>query len=225
MDLQTQTAREIMVPRIKIQALPRTATRSELIRLLQDSGRTRIPIFEESIDEIIGVISAFDVLRDSEPGSESIEHLIQQVMHVPDTIHLDDLLKEMRAKKQTIAILTDEYGGTDGLICIEDILEEIFGEIHDEFDEAVQHIRKVGKNAFVIDARLALEDAAEAMKLPIKDDEVDTVGGWILHITNRIPKPGEVFELDKYKITVLAGDLTHISKIRLEVMPTDKGNG
>jgi len=216
-DLQTQTAREIMVPRIKIQALPSTAERAELIRLLQESGRTRIPIYEESVDHIIGVINAYDVLRDC--GTEdSITPLIKPVMHVPDTMHLADLMKEMRAKKQTIAILTDEYGGTDGLICIEDILEEIFGEIHDEFDEAVQQIRKVGKNAFVVNARVPLEEAAEAMNFPVKDDEVDTVGGWIMHMTSRIPKVGEVIEIGRYKITILGGDATHLSKVRIEML-------
>jgi CBS domain containing-hemolysin-like protein len=140
------------------------------------------------------------------------------MMHVPDTMKLDDALREMREKKEHMAIVTDEYGGTDGLITIEDIMEEIFGEIHDEYDKEETPIRKVGPRAFVIDARAPLDDVAEAIDVALDDNQVETVGGWVMHSIGRIPESGEVLQYDRFKITVLAGGVNFISRIRLEVL-------
>jgi putative hemolysin len=218
-DLHTRQANEIMVPRIDIEAAPESITRTELIALFTESGRTRVPIFRDTIDEVIGVVNAFDVLTDNSPGDESIRRFVRGVLHLPDSIKLDDALKAMRAEKQPMAILIDEYGGTDGLISIEDILEEIFGEIHDEYDKLERPIRKVGKDAYVVDARASLSDFAERTKVPVSDDEVETVGGWLMHITRRIPAKGEVIEQGRFKITVLEGGDSFVSSMRVEVLP------
>jgi len=220
-DLQQQQANEVMVPRIDMKALPRTATRGELVQMLADTGLTRIPIYGETIDEIIGVVSAFDVLTDATPEDETLDRFIREVMHVPDSMKLDDLLKAMRGAGEHIAIVTDEYGGTDGLVTIEDILEEILGDIQDEFDKTGMSIRKVGPDAYVIDARMGLEDAARAMGLEIQDDEVETVGGWVMHAVGRIPAKGEVIAFDRFRVTVLEGAPHHLSSIRLEVLPRE----
>ncbi|MBP8130868.1 MAG: HlyC/CorC family transporter [Candidatus Hydrogenedentes bacterium] len=223
-DLQQQQANEVMVPRIDMKALPRTAARRELVQLFADTGLTRIPVYGNSIDEIVGVVSAFDVLTDATPENESIDRFVRSVMHVPDSMKLDDLLKAMRRAGQHIAIVTDEYGGTDGLIAIEDILEEVLGDIQDEFDKVGMSIRKVGPDAYVIDARMELEAAARAMELDVRDEEVETVAGWIMHAVGRIPAKGEVLEFDRYRVTVLEGAAHHISSIRLEVLPREGSN-
>lgn len=217
-DLQQQQANEVMVPRIDMKALPRTATRRDLIQVFAGTGLTRVPVYGDSIDEIVGIVSAFDVLTDATPEDETIDRFIRPVMHVPDSMKLDDLLKAMRRAGQHIAIVTDEYGGTDGLITIEDILEEILGDIQDEFDKVGMSIRKVGPDAYVIDARMELEAAARAMEIEVHDEEVETVGGWIMHAVGRIPAKGEVLEFDRYRVTVLEGAPHHISSIRLEVL-------
>ncbi|QRN81557.1 MAG: HlyC/CorC family transporter [Nocardiopsis sp. BM-2018] len=217
MDLQSRQANEIMVPRIRIQALPETATRGELLSMFEETGRTRIPIYRGTIDEIIGVVNAFDVLMDPEPGTEDITRFIREILHVPDTLKLDDLLKAMRDARQPMAVVTDEYGGTDGIVAMEDVLEEIFGEIQDEYDKEERPIRKVGPHAYVIDARMSLDDAAAFMNIAIVDEEVDTVGGWVMHAVGRIPAKGEVIDFETYRVTVLNGGPNHLSSVRLEI--------
>jgi len=220
-DLQTTTAREIMVPRIAIQALPETATRAELTRTFEETGRTRIPIYSESLDKIIGVVNAYSLLTDPHPQCEDAGRFVEDVMHVPDSMKIRDLFRAMRDAKQHIVIVTDEYGGTDGLVTMEDILEEIFGEIQDEYDHEESRIHKLGPGAYVVDARMPLEEVSEAMGAGITDDEVETVGGWLMHLAGRIPAQGEVVEHGRFRITVLAGGPNYVSRIRLELRPEE----
>lgn len=219
MDLQTRLAKEVMVPRIDIQALPHTATRKELVAMLKESGYTRIPIYRASIDEIIGVVNAFDVLKDHTPENPDITRFVKNIIHVHDTMKLDDVLKVMRDKRQAMAIVADEYGGTYGLITLEDILEEIFGEIHDEHDQEEPPIRQVGPHDYLVNARTSLEDVSETLGIPIVDEEVETVGGWVMHVTGRVPQKGEVVVHGRFRITILDGRPNFVSNIRLEVRP------
>jgi len=222
-DLQTTTAKEIMAPRIAIEALPDTATRAELVELFVESGRTRIPIYHDTVDEIIGVVNAYSVLVDEEPEREDVRRFIRDIMHVPDTIKVVDLFRVMKDAKQHIAIVTDEYGGTDGLITMEDILEEIFGEIQDEYDHEESRIHKLGPDAYVVDARMPLEEISEALGVTIRDEEVETVGGWLMHIAGHIPAQGQVIQHERFRMTVLVGGPNYISRIRLELLPEEKG--
>ena len=215
-DLQSRLAKEVMVPRINIVALPETASRSELIAKLIESGYTRLPVYRESIDTIIGVVNAFDVLRAREPF-EGLDGLIRDILHVPDTMKLDDLLDTMREQGCPIAVVTDEYGGTDGIITQEDVLEEIFGEFHDEYDKDEMPIREVSPGAFVVDAHMELAAAAETMGVALTDEEVETVGGWVMHLVGRIPATGEVIRHGAYKITILEGRANSLSRLRIEI--------
>lgn len=218
LDLQSTQAKEIMVPRINIQALSENAGREKLIRLFTESGRTRIPIFRESIDRIIGVVNVYDVLQDDEPENDTIARFVKEVIHVPDSISVGDLLQQLKSSHQHFAIVTDEYGGTDGLITLEDTLEEIFGEIHDEHDQAFDMIRRVGPRAYVIDARSPLEDVSERIGVPLEDDEVETIGGWVMRAAGRIPDQGEKLKHAGFRITILEGGANQINKIRLDVL-------
>jgi len=218
MNLQTQSAKEVMVPRIDIQALSETATRTALVGLLKESGYTRLPVYRESIDEVVGVINAFDLLRDATPGNEDIQRFIRPILHVYDTMKLDDLLQTMRQEKQFMAVVTDEYGGTDGLVSLEDILEEIFGDIQDEYDEEESPIRQMGKNDFIVNARTPLEEAADFMGLAIRDEDVETIGGWLMHAAGRIPQKGEVLRVNGFRVTVLDGTRNAVFRIRIEIL-------
>jgi len=222
-DLQTTTAKEIMVPRIAIQALPETATRSELVQLFEESGRTRIPIYRDTIDTIIGVVNAYSILNDTEPAREDITRFVKEVVYVPDTINAGELFRTMKDSKQYLAIVTDEYGGTDGLITLEDILEEIFGEIQDEHDREESPIRKLGPNAYAVDARMPIEEVSDVLGMPIEDEDVETIGGWLTHIAGRIPAPGQIVEHGRFRMTVLDAKASHIIRIRLEVLPENTG--
>ncbi len=217
-DLQTQCANRVMVPRIHIQALPSTATTQELKALFIESGRTRLPIYEENIDRIVGTVNVFDVIKDADPAQGDISRYIKPVLHVPDSMKLDDVLKALRDARQSMAIVTDEYGGTDGLITVEDILEEIFGEIHDEYDVMTTQIQKVGPRAYVVNADTALEDLARVTGVDIEDEDVETVGGWVSHLAGHIPAKGEVVHHENFRITVLDGQPSHVASIRLEII-------
>lgn len=223
MDLQSRQVREIMVPRINIVALPDSTSRAELVAKLVESGYTRVPVYRDSIDNVIGVINAFDVLRAKQPG-DSIESFVREVLHVPDTMKLDDLLEKMRESGQPIAVVTDEYGGTDGLITQEDVLEEIFGEFHDEYDKAETRIREISPGAFVIDAQLELAVAAEKMGTEIDDAEVETVGGWVTHFAGRIPVIGEVINHPPFRITILEGKANRITRVRVDYRPAGRAD-
>jgi len=118
-----------------------------------------------------------------------------------------------------MAIVVDEYGGTDGLVAIEDILEEIFGEIHDEYDKAETPIHQVGSNAWVVDARTGLDDVSEALGVALTDEEVETIGGWLMHLTGRIPEQGEVIAEGSFRVTVLSATANAVSTLRIEVEP------
>lgn len=220
-DLRSTQAKEIMVPRIHIHALPDTTTRDELIALFEKTGLTRIPIYHDTVDTIVGAVNAYDVILDDEPQHQDIERFVRDVIHVPDTLKVDDLFRALKAAKQHLAIVTDEYGGTDGLVTIEDILEEIFGEIHDEYDPEERPIQKVGPNAYAADALMTLDEVSEAIGVDILDDEVETLGGWLAHVAGHIPAPGQVIAHGRFQMTVLDGSARHVAKIRIEVLPEE----
>ena len=217
-DLHQTQAKAIMTPRIDIKALPDTATREELLHMFEKSGYTRIPIYHETIDQIVGIIEAHDVLLDETPNDPDIGRFIREALHVPDTMRVSDLFEKFKQEKRHIAIVTDEYGGTDGLVTIEDILEEIFGEIHDEHDHEEKNIQQVGPDAYVIDARMALDEMMEMIGLAIDEDQVETVGGWVMRLAGRIPAQGEVITTELFRITVLDGGSNRVNKIRLELL-------
>lgn len=221
-DLQTQRVQEIMVPRIQIQALPETASRHELTELFIESGRTRLPIYSETIDQIIGVVNVYDVIKDPHPELPDIKRFIKPVLHIPDSMKLHDALKALRKAHQSLAIVTDEHGGTDGVITVEDILEEIFGEIHDEYDIATTQIRKIAPDAYVIDAQTPLHELGRLLDMDMTEYDVETVGGWVNYISGNIPQPGEIIVSGNIKITVLEGMPTHVVSIRLDrLVPRD----
>ncbi|HEO71972.1 MAG TPA: HlyC/CorC family transporter, partial [Candidatus Hydrogenedentes bacterium] len=218
-DLQTTPAKEIMVPRIHIQAIPDTATRTELAALFEKSGLTRIPVYHETIDRIIGIINAYDLILDDQPEEQNITRLMRDAIHVPDTLKVDDLFKMLKDAKQHVAIVTDEYGGTDGLVTLEDILEEIFGEIQDEYDREEKHIHRIGPHAYVIDALTPVDEVAETLDERMPEYEVETIGGWLTHVAGRIPTQGEVVTEGRFRMTVLDGSPRHVARLRLEVLP------
>jgi CBS domain containing-hemolysin-like protein len=223
MDLAAIQAKEIMVPRIDIQAIPLASTRNELVEAFDSTGRTRIPVFKESIDNIVGIVIAHDVLIDPNPEDQTIDRFIKEVRHVPDTNPVGELLQQMKSTRQHMAVVINEYGGTDGIITMEDILEEIFGDIQDEHDLEPRQILQVAPNAYVVDARAALEDFAEVLNIDLGEPEAETVGGWVMHIAQRIPRQGERVQHGSLKITILEGARNQLLKVRVDVSP-DRGD-
>ncbi len=216
-DLQQKVAKEIMVPRIDICAVPSTATRDEVIRIFLENRYTRIPVYEENIDHVIGIIKAFDLIKDKDRDNQDINRFIRPVLFISDSSPLDEILKQMRREHQAMAIVVDEYGGTAGLITNEDILEEIFGEIRDEHDQEELTIRKMGPNDYIVQARTSLEEFCEVTGINLMDEEVETIGGWLLKKVQRIPQKGEVLIAEPFRVTILDGKPNCVTLIRIEL--------
>ncbi|OPX41626.1 MAG: hypothetical protein B1H13_01010, partial [Desulfobacteraceae bacterium 4484_190.3] len=193
LDLKETKAHSIMVPRIEISSAPVDASLGEIIRLVANCGHTRIPIHKENIDQIVGILHAKDLLKLWGEDSHSIipSHILREPYFVPENKPLNDLLKELKEKKNHLAVVTDEYGGTAGIVTIEDILEEIVGEIQDEHDNDLPLITKLDEDRFLVDARLEANRFEEAFGIKLPEGDFESVGGFIIHMLGRIPEGGE----------------------------------
>ena len=215
-DLQVQ---DTMIPRTDIDCVPDDMPLQEVARIIVRSGHSRIPVYKDTRDNIVGILHAKDVLSslleqgDDEP---SVSTVMREPFFVPETKSIRTLLQEFRARKQHIAIALDEYGGTSGLITIEDVLEEIVGDIEDEHDAPRQEdIRPLGENVYELTGRALLEDL-EDLGVDLDSDEVDTIGGYLSMEAGHVPGPGERFTLRGWTFTVLEADRKLIIRLRME---------
>lgn len=217
LDLKDTTASSIMIPRTHIISASIDSTLGEIIQLVTECGHTRIPIFEDNIDKIIGLLHAKDLLKlfGQEPGSKIPKNILRKPYFVPGNQAINKLLKDLKARKTHIAIVTDEYGGTAGIITIEDILEEIVGEIMDEHDHDPPLLTVVDENTVIVDARLEVKKIEEYFDLEFPEGEYESVGGFIIHILGRIPKSGEKVLHMNLEITTESADDRKINKIRV----------
>ena len=218
-ELGDQRIHEVMVPRIAMVTLRATASMDEAIDTVIDGGHSRIPVYEETIDEIIGILYAKDLLpflKESATERPSLRSILRTPVFVPESMSVDDLLHEFQRRKIHIAIVLDEYGGTAGLVTIEDLLEEIVGEIQDEYDEEEPLIVKISDDEARIDGRADVDDLAELFdtNLGLEDgDEYDTVGGLIYHRIGGVPKPGDHVVVDGLTLTVESIDGRRVGKV------------
>jgi len=190
--------REVMVPRPDMVALPATATVDDALEAISKHGYSRIPIFEGEIDNIVGVVYAKDLLKrfgNLKPEAK-LGTLGRAPNFVPEQKKVLELLREMQAQRVHIAIVVDEYGGTAGLVSIEDLLEEIVGEIVDEYDRDEQLVETIDENRLRVDARVSIDEVNELLGVSLPDDEWDTVGGMVFGLTGRVPRPGERLRYD-----------------------------
>lgn len=215
-DLQVQ---DIMTPRTDIDCVPLGTRLIDVAQLIVDSGHSRIPVYTDTRDNIVGIIHAKDLLRcivEPEYKNTHVDGLMRDPFFVPETKSIRDLLQEFRTRKLHIAIALDEYGGTSGLITIEDVLEEIVGDIEDEHDTPkAQDIRVLDENRFELTGRALLEDLEE-LGISLSSDEVDTIGGYLSLLAGHVPAAGEVFVLDGWTFTVQEADVKFIRRILLE---------
>jgi putative hemolysin len=218
-ELGGQRIHEVMVPRIAMVTLAASATLEEAIDTVIEQGHSRIPVYEDTIDEVIGILYAKDLLpflKGSVSDRPSIRSILRTPVFVPESMSVDDLLHEFQRRKVHIAIVLDEYGGTAGLVTIEDLLEEIVGEIQDEYDEEEPLIVKISDDEARIDGRADVDDLAELFdtNLGLEDeDEYDTVGGLIYHRIGGVPKPGDQVVVDGLTLTVESTDGRRVGKV------------
>lgn len=217
-----RTAGDIAVPRGDIIAVPEDIGFAELVIALADAEHSRLPVYRESLDTVVGMIHIKDVFRilaSDEAHPDDISGLIRQPLYVPQAMGVLDLLADMRANQTHLAIVLDEYSGTDGLITIEDLVEEIVGEIEDEHDDApTPMLVPLGQGVWDADARAELEDAAELIDpcLAEVDGDVDTLGGLAFVLAGHVPQVGEMVEHESgWRIEVTEGDARRAVRLRL----------
>lgn len=219
-------ADDVAVPRGEIVAVDAKSTWQELLDTLAEHGHSRLPVYRDQLDDVIGMIHIKDVfpfLVGGKTPPEDWTTLMRQPLYVPQTRGALDVLADMRTNRTHLAIVLDEFTGTDGLITIEDLVEEIVGEIEDEHDDAPEiWIADIGEGMWDCDARAELDDVAEQIdpRLAEVEEAVDTLGGLTFVLAERVPKVGEIVEHPSgWKIEVTAGDETHVTRLRLHAPP------
>jgi putative hemolysin len=220
-ELGEQPVREIMIPRIDIVAAPANSTVRDVLDSIVDSGHSRIPIFDGSIDNITGVVYAKDLLKFLRDGPQTapVQPLAREPSYVPETKKVDELLHEMQQRHVHLAVVVDEYGGTAGLITIEDLIEEIVGEIQDEYDVEEALIEEVSDNEALFDARVSIRDVNDTLDLDIEDEDFDTLGGLLYHELGKVPNVGDEVRVDGALVTVLTTTGRRVRKVRVTKVP------
>ncbi len=218
LDLKDMSAYSIMIPRTEISSAPSDATLEQIIKLVTNCGHTRIPIYKANIDEIIGILHAKDLLRflGEDPGTKIPAEILRKPYFISTTQNVSQLLRDLKANKTHIAIVTDEYGGTAGIITIEDILEEIVGDIMDEHDSDQPLLTVLDDGSLLVDARLGIEKLEEHLNLQLPKAEFESVGGFIIHLLGRIPTIDEKVSFEGLEIEIKDADQRRINQILIK---------
>ena len=220
MSLSDSKLHEVMVPRIDIAAIDQEASFDDAVTLVLTEGHSRTPLYKESVDHIVGILYAKDLLRIIAAGGPRprLRDIMRPALFVPESQAVDDLLNELQRRRVHMAIVLDEYGGTAGLVTIEDLLEEIVGEIQDEFDEEEPMKVIVREGEAILDGRADIDEMGELVDpaLELEDDEeYDTVGGFVYHRIGRVPVVGDTVAVDPFKITVIKVIGRRVGKVRV----------
>lgn len=187
-ELSETTVKEVMVPRIDTVFLAAGSGKDELLARIVESGHSRFPVYDGTIDNVVGVLYVKDLLRSLAKGEEiDAAALARKPFFVPESKRIDSLLRELRRRRVHIALAVDEYGGVSGIVCMEDIIEEIVGDIQDEFDDEREDILRIGDGVYLCDARVNLEDLAEGLGLDFPVEDFDTLGGFVFDLFGKIP--------------------------------------
>ena len=216
-EFDDKVASEIMIPRKDVYALDMNMTISQVIEEItsdKDFRYSRIPVYDENIDEIKGIVYIKDIVMSQKNGNVKIKNLIKEPYFVPDTISVNDLFEQLRKKRKQIAIVVDEYGGTAGIVTMEDILEEIVGEIYDEYDLVKKDYEKKDKNTYILSGSMSIYDVEKLFDIKIPEGDYDTISGYIIEILGRIPEENEtplasvetedmMYKVEKVKVKLL----------------------
>lgn len=214
LDFSEVKSREAMIPRTEIVAVDIDTTPKELAKIFTETGLSKILVYNESIDDILGYIHSFELFK----KPEKIEKVLMPVVFVPETMLVKDVLGILSKKRKSLAVVIDEYGGTSGIITVEDIIEELFGEIEDEHDSIALIEEELGENHYKFSARLEVDYLNENYKLNLEESEnYETLGGLIVNHTEEIPEKGETVEIEKFTFTILEVSNTKIELVELKI--------
>lgn len=215
-DLKDTLVREVMVPRTEVTAIESGATIDDLIKLIREEGHTRYPVFKDSIDNIVGVIHVKDILTKWHGQMDvKVSRFVRQPYIVPETKNVEDLLREFKKKRTHIAVVVDEYGGTSGVVTIEDIIEEIVGEIRDEYDLDEINIVPLSDGSIVVDARLDIEELSSYFDIEIPKEKFETVGGLLTFLSGRVPQSGEEVSFENLRFKVESADEKKVHRVKI----------
>jgi CBS domain containing-hemolysin-like protein len=216
LELSETTVKEVMVPRTDTVFLSASASKEELLAGISESEHSRFPVYQDTVDNVIGILHVKDVLKalvNNKPFN--INELVRKPFFVPVSKHIDDLLHELRRKKVHIAVVVDEYGGVSGIVSMEDILEEIIGDIQDEFDHETEDVLPAGEGIWLCDARVNLEFLAEETGLELPFDDFDTLGGFVFDLFGKIPVNNEKIVFKDYSFIIQEMDGHKINTIKI----------
>lgn len=213
-DLGETAVREVMVPLVDVAALPETASGADAVRLIQERGFSRIPVFTDRVFNIVGVVTAMDLLRRGGPAQD-LRALMRPATYVPETKRIDDLLREMQKNRVQLAVVVDEYGGAVGIVTVEDIVEQVVGEIRDEHDRTPDTVERLPDGSYRVAGRAGVEEVNEALEWDLPKGDFETVAGLVLATLHRIPLVGEVFRVRRFTITVLEADKRRVLTVRI----------
>ncbi len=210
---------DVMIPRASIVAIPLDCSFKNIISTIKQESHSRMPVYRKDLDDILGMVHIKDIIgfSDDENTEFNLKKIIKNVLFIPPTMPVMNLLLKMQATKLHMALVIDEHGGTDGLITIEDVIEEIVGEIEDEHDKNDDfNIKKINQNTFEVKADMTLEDFKHETNMDISHENVDTLGGYIFTKVNRVPFAGEVINVDnQYQFEIMEADPRKIKKIKV----------
>jgi len=221
--LRDTVVREIMVPRTDMACIDAAGTIHDARVKIIASGHSRLPVYDGTLDNIIGLAYAKDLLKywGMDNASVDLRKILRSPYYIPETKNLEELLQEFKRKRVHMAIVMDEYGGTSGLVTIEDLLEEIVGDIQDEYDLEEEWLLQQPDGSIIVDARLPVEQLTEHLGIEVEREMFDTVGGLIIHLTGRIPRAGEEIDTHDIHLTVLDADERKISRVMVRKKTPD----
>jgi putative hemolysin len=220
-------AEEIMTPRTEVVAIPRSADLDTVLETIRTKGHSRIPVYDETIDTILGILYAKDLLQRPEQSPFSLESVMRKALFIPESKPVRELLREFQTQKVHMAVVLDEYGGTAGLVTIEDILEELVGEITDEYDPAqTAELKRIEDGVVEVDARMRIDDLNDQLGVELPEDEdFETIGGLVFSRMGKIPRIGEQCEHGNIAIRVIGAEPRRVTRLRLHITPESENNG
>ena len=214
---------EILIPRVKVVGVERNSTIDEIKETFSSEMYSRLPVYEKSLDEIVGIITNTAFFKMLVEGGNDISGIIQEVPHIADTKLISEALRDMQRSKVHLAVVTDQYGGTKGIITLEDIIEELVGEIYDEDDEIVNNLLMIAPDKYEVAGDMSVSDMLEMLDLDedLIDTEYNSVGGWVTDVMEHIPEAGETAESGIFRLTAAVVNEQNVEKVIIEVMPSE----
>ncbi len=223
-EFNDQEAVDILTPRVDIEGVPIDSKKEDIARVFTDTGFSRLPVYKESIDNIVGVVHQKDFYDGPKITSKSLPEIMKPPVFVTPTMKISDILKKLQSEKAHIAVVTDEFGGTLGIVTMEDILEELVGEIWDEHDEVIEEFTKLDDGSYKIICNADLDEMFEYFDMEAEDDS-GTVSGWVLDQLGKIPEVGDTFDYENLHVTVTETDNQRVLAVNVRVIPEEEGGG